>query len=196
MFTVIKDDLYRYTGDCSFKSFMKTYLFVPGFRFSFWMRVSKLLLNKKMLRPLFYFSVLRWRHYAIKYGIHISYKANIGNGLYIGHCGGMIIGHLANIGKNFNISQGVTIGRTNRGDKKGRPIIGNNVYIGAGAKLIGNITIGNNVAIGANAVVTHSVPDNAVVAGIPARIISYRGAEGYVERTIEEKTQYYKSYYL
>ena len=88
------------------------------------------------------------------------------------------------IGDNVNISQGVTIGQTNRGKRKGVPVIGNGVYIGPGAKVIGKVTIGNNVAIGANAVVTEDVPDNACVAGVPAKIVSMNGAEGYVGRKV------------
>lgn len=81
------------------------------------------------------------------------------------------------IGENCNIGQGVTIGIAGRGEKKGVPQIGNKVYIAPGAKIIGKIIIGNNVMIGANSVVTKDVPDNAVVAGVPAKIISYKGWE-------------------
>ena len=84
----------------------------------------------------------------------------------------------------MNISQGVTIGQVNRGKYQGVPTIGNGVYIGPGAKVIGKISIGSNVAIGANAVVTTDVPDNACVAGVPARVISMDGADGYVNRTV------------
>ena len=86
------------------------------------------------------------------------------------------------IGKNCNISHGVTIGIMNRGSKAGVPIIGDNVYIGPGAKIMGNIKVGDNAAIGANAVVTKNVPDNAVVVGVPAKVISYDGSEGYINR--------------
>ena len=89
------------------------------------------------------------------------------------------------IGKNVNISQGVTIGATYRGGKSEVATIGDGVYIGPGAKIVGAVCIGNNVAIGANAVVTHDVPDNAVVAGVPARIISMNGAGEYVIRKVE-----------
>ena len=87
------------------------------------------------------------------------------------------------IGNNCNISQGVTLGVTNRGAKKGCPTIGDNVYIAPGAKVIGNIVVGNDVAIGANCVLTKDVPDHAVVVGIPGKIISYNGSSGYINRT-------------
>ena len=93
----------------------------------------------------------------------------------------------AKIGKNCNISQGVTIGQSNRGKRAGVPVIGDSVFIGPGAKIFGAITIGNNVAIGANAVVTSDVPDNAVVAGIPARILSLLGSAGYVQHIYDPK---------
>ncbi|MFC2064935.1 serine O-acetyltransferase [Chloroflexota bacterium] len=75
------------------------------------------------------------------------------------------------------------MGKANRGEREGYPVIGDNVYIGPGAKIIGKVHVGNNVAIGANCVVTKDVPDNAVVAGVPGRVISMKGSEGYVENT-------------
>ena len=75
------------------------------------------------------------------------------------------------------------VGQANRGGNKGYPTIGDNVYIGPGAKIVGAVKVGNNVAIGANCVVTKDVPDNAVVVGVPGKIISYTGSEGYVNRT-------------
>jgi len=94
-------------------------------------------------------------------------QAIIGEGFYIGHFGGIIISPLARIGINCNISQGVTIGISGNGDKRGVPTIGDNVYIGAGAIIIGKITIGNNVRIGANAVVHKDIPDNSTVVVYP-----------------------------
>ena len=85
---------------------------------------------------------------------------------------GIVVSHYAHIGKNCWIAQQVTIGQAM--DKNVAPSIGDNVIIGAGAKILGGIRIGNNVTIGANAVVTHDVPDNCIVGGIPAKIIKYK----------------------
>lgn len=123
-------------------------------------------------------------HRSHRYGISIPRTVKIGKGFYIGHFGTIIVHGSAIIGDNVNISQGVTIGVTNRGSRQGVPVIGNQVYIGPGAKVIGGIRVGNNVAIGANAVVTKDIPDNAVVAGVPARIISMQGSDGYVNRIV------------
>jgi serine O-acetyltransferase len=109
------------------------------------------------------------------FGIEIGMRCEISGGLYLPHTVGTVIG--ANkIGRNVVIFQGVTLGAKEldlgyQPDK--RPTIGDNVTIGSGAKILGGIHIGNNVTIGANAVVTKSLPDNVVAAGIPARIIRY-----------------------
>jgi serine O-acetyltransferase len=108
---------------------------------------------------------------------------NIGYGFYIGHFGGIVVNGQSRIGNNVNISHGVTLGQANRGRNIGYPTVGDYVYIGPGAKIIGNVNIGNHAAIGANSVVTKDVPNNAVVAGVPATIISDQGSSGYVNRT-------------
>jgi len=96
---------------------------------------------------------------------------SIGPGFFIQHGFVTAIG-AEKIGENCWVNPGVTIGYKN---EKGIPTIGNNVYIGAGAKILGPLTIGDNVIVGANAVVTKSVPSNCTVAGIPARIIKRDG---------------------
>ena len=116
-------------------------------------------------------------------GIAIPHVTQIGSGFYIGHFGGIVIHEDCKIGKNCNISQGVTIGQANCGERAGCPVIGDNVYIGPGAKIFGAITIGSDVAIGANCVVTKDVPDHAVVVGVPGRVVSDAGSAGYVNRT-------------
>jgi serine O-acetyltransferase len=119
----------------------------------------------------------------IRYGILIPGDVKIGRGLHIGHPGGIVVHPAVTIGANCNLSHGVTIGMSSRGGLAGCPAVGNDVYIGPGAKVFGRISIGNGVAIGANAVVTRDVPPGAVVAGIPARVISGRGSDGYVCNT-------------
>lgn len=182
---LLKSDLYRYTGKkITWKMFRRNMRRNWGFQYSFWLRTCKFLSGIRRIR--FFLlpianSILT--HYMIKYGIGIPYTTQIGPGFYISHIGGIIVHNNCVIGKNCNISQGVTLGQTNRGARKGTPTIGDNVYIGPGAVVIGNIKIGNNVAIGANCVVTKDVPDNGVVVGVPGKVISYQGSSGYINRT-------------
>jgi serine O-acetyltransferase len=134
------------------------------------------------------YTVYRFAHfmfmrYTYKFGISIPFETSIGSGFYIGHFGGIVVNERSVIGKNCNISHGVTLGEANRGERKGCPVIGDNVYIGPGAKIVGAVRIGNDVAIGANSVVTKDVPDHSVVVGIPGRVISQDGSAGYVNRT-------------
>lgn len=113
-------------------------------------------------------------------GISLPYSAKIGKEFYIGHFGGIIIHSDAIIGNNCNISQGVTIGVSGRGEKRGVPVIGNNVYIGANAVVAGAISIGDNVVIGANSLVIEPVGTNTTVIGVPAKKVSTNNSEPYI----------------
>lgn len=181
VFRLIKQDLYRYTGG---GGFLKTYLAVPGFKYTCILRLIQNAKKTKYLFPITCLLKIKLLLMQRHYGIQIPWDTKIGKGFYVGHYGTIVVNGSAVIGDNVNISQGVTIGQANRGKRKGVPTIGNEVYIGPGAKVIGKITIGNNVAIGANAVVTDDVPDNACVAGVPAKIISMNGSTGYVNRKV------------
>ena len=103
-------------------------------------------------------------------GIELPCEVPVGRNFRIDHFGDIIVSGYASFGDNCIIRNGVTVGLKNI-EEKAAPKIGNDVNIGTGAKLLGNITIGNNVDIGANAVVISSVPDNSIAVGIPARII-------------------------
>ena len=104
-----------------------------------------------------------------KTGIEIHPGAKIGKNLFIDHGTGVVIGEDSIIGDNVVIYQGVTLGSTGKEKGKRHPTIGDNVLIGANAKILGNIKIGNNVKIGANAVVLKNVPNNSTVVGVPAK---------------------------
>ena len=108
-------------------------------------------------------------------GIEIHPGAAIGNGFFIDHGMGVVIGETTIIGENVTIYQGVTLGGTGKEKGKRHPTIGNDVVIGTGAKVLGNITIGDNSYIGANAVVIKDVPANSTVVGVPGRITKQDG---------------------
>ena len=94
--------------------------------------------------------------------------------------GGVVINGGVKIGANVNVSQGVTIGIHNRGERRGCPVIEDCVYIGPGAKIFGNVLVRRGAAIGANAVVTKDIPTNGVAVGVPAKVVSFNGSKGYV----------------
>jgi len=110
--------------------------------------------------------------------IDISERAVIDEGLFIAHIGNIVIGYPAEIGHHASIHQGVTIGGEGSGGDY--PKIGNMVYLSAGAKIVGPVKIGNGVVVGANAVVVKDAPDNAVLGGVPAKIISSRGSREFI----------------
>ena len=108
-------------------------------------------------------------------GIEIHPGAMIGSGLFIDHGMGVVIGETAILGDNVTMYQGVTLGGTGKERGKRHPTVGNNIVIGAGAKVLGNISIGDNTYIGANAVVLRDVPPNSTVVGVPGRITKQDG---------------------
>ena len=123
-----------------------------------------------------------------KYLCQIPYTTKIGEGFYIGHAVGIIINPKAIIGKNVNIAQGVTIGQENRGKRKGTPTIGDKVWIGANAVIVGKIKIGNDVLIAPNSYINFDVPDHSIVLGNPGKIIYRENAtKGYINKIIEKE---------
>ncbi|MCA1582651.1 MAG: serine O-acetyltransferase [Acidobacteria bacterium] len=180
---LVLSDLYRIRGNTRFLPFLRTLIFGDAYRYNFWMRTCQFSIGHPALKVTLY--PLAWimlRHYTYKLGISIPYQTQIESGFYIAHSGGIVVNANSRIGKNCNLSHGVTLGEGSRGRNKGYPTIGENVYIGPGAKLVGAVTVGNNAAIGANCVVTSDVPESAVVVGVPGKVISYAGSEGYINR--------------
>lgn len=176
-------DLYRhFNGQRGVAAGLRAYRLVPGFRFMFWLRLAAMTRGSGWLwRPAHLLARLMHKRLRFRFGISIPYTTRIGAGFYIGHFGGIVVNEAVVIGRNCNISQGVTIGQLNRGSRKGVPVIGDAVYIGPGAAIIGAVTIGNGCAIGANAVVSRDLCRDAVAVGVPATVISTQGSNGYVD---------------
>jgi serine O-acetyltransferase len=114
-------------------------------------------------------------------GICLPGRAVIGPGLYIGHFGPLVVHRDAVIGHRCNLSQGVTIGVSGRGERRGVPRIGDRVYIATNAVVVGKITVGDDAVIGANSVVREDVAPHTTVLGVPATVISQRGSEDYID---------------
>jgi serine O-acetyltransferase len=168
---ILKQDIKRtfdYVEGSLLKKCIVTFL-APGvqaviiFRFGNWVSQQSIIL-KIVLFPIYMFLNMLIQ---VLWGIEIQYSARIGAGLYIGHFGGITISGDAVIGKNANISQNITIGIAGDGEKRGVPVIGDNVYIAPGARLFGKIQVGDNVKIGANAVIHKNIPNNAVAVLYP-----------------------------
>lgn len=167
-------DYFRMTGERyrpGFKSYIKRLLF-HNLRFMFWYRRFQ---NKhSLLARAVLYSLSR------KYGLEISPNAQIGKGLYLGHPYNITVGEGCVLGINVNLHKGCTIGQTNRG-KSGSPHIGDNVFVGINATIIGEICIGNDVLIAPNSFVNFDVPDHSIVVGNPGVIHhSDNAVNGYV----------------
>tara|TARA_R110001592_G_scaffold362857_1_gene678558 strand:- start:7573 stop:8136 length:564 start_codon:yes stop_codon:yes gene_type:complete len=181
---LIESDLYRYTGEKkTFTNFCRTFILVPGFRYTYFLRKASKF-SKKDPRRWFYWVVLR--RIGMKFGFQISDRTSIEEGFYIGHFGSIVITHNAIIGSNCNINVGVVIGQTSRGNKKGPPVIGNSVWIGSNSIVVGKIKVGSNVLVAPGAFVNFDVPDNSIVIGNPGKIIKKDDAtKSYIKRILK-----------
>jgi len=188
LYSALKADvaLYPKQGDSFFRKIInclvtnpintqhQIYRYVRALRFAEYHGNNSVLKKNKSVSGLWHTMLMMYYYWKLR---QISYKTGFqippgtcGPGLQIWHYGYIIINGNARIGKNLTIYPGVEIGHKVPGG--GCPVIGNDCFIGAGAKIFGEINIGNNVTIAPNAVVTKNVPDNVVVGGIPAKIIS------------------------
>ena len=157
--------------DPAAKSFIEILLLYPGLHALIVYRVANQLWRLHI--PL----VPRWLSQLGRFwtGIEIHPGATIGKKLFIDHGMGVVVGETAIIGDNVLLYHGVTLGGSGKESGKRHPTVGNHVVVGAGAKILGNITIGDNSYIGANAVVIKHVPPNSTVVGIPGRITKQDG---------------------
>ena len=180
--SILQKDFYRESGKYLSHFQILKKCFSPNLHYIYWFRNAQKH-SKSSLIGKFYRLILR--HYQIKYGFQIYPETEIGEGFYLGHWGSLVINPKAKIGKNCNIAQGVTIAQANRGKNEGVPVIGDEVWIGPNAVIVGKITIGNNVLIAPNAYVNTDVPDNSIAWGNPATITPKANAtEGYINNRV------------
>jgi serine O-acetyltransferase len=165
---------YRVTADPP----LRTLFLTQGFWASCLYRLSHALLGRtRLLRPLV---ALAQKLVEIITGISLPAECEIGEGLYIGHYGCIILAGGCRIGHNCSLAQNVTIGVAGTGGERGAPVIGNRVFIGAHSVIVGRITVGDDAVVCAGSVVMRPVPARAVVMGNPARVVSYEGSFEYV----------------
>ena len=169
-------DLYRYNGQKGIRHLLDTAIRKADFR---WVLLFRFYQSRR--HPILF----RWllRRCSRKTGIQIGWHTQIGEGLVLVHCGDIAVNNEAVIGKNCTLYQGVTIGMEFRGERKGNPVIGNNVWIGSNACVVGHVTIGDDVLIAPLSFVNFDVPSHSIVIGNPAKVVHREHAtEGYITR--------------
>lgn len=165
-----KDIEYIMENDPAARAKIEILLLYPSLHALIMYRISHLFYNKK----LFFIARLISQISRFITGIEIHPGAKIGEGILIDHGMGVVIGETAEVGNRVTIYHGTTLGGTGKDIGKRHPTVGNDVVIGAGAKILGPINIGSNVKIGANAVVVKDVPNGATVVGIPGKVIKIK----------------------
>ena len=157
--------------DPAVKSRLEAALLYSGLHAILAYRVSNKFYKRKM------YTTARFISQAARFltGIELHPGATIGEGLFIDHGSGVVIGETTIIGDNCTLYQGVTLGGTGKDTGKRHPTLGNNVMVGAGAKVLGNFTVGDGAKIAAGAVVLGPVPENATAVGIPAHVVRVAG---------------------
>lgn len=174
MFDTLKNDVKAIKErDPACRSTLEVITCYPGFHILFYHRTAHWLW-KKGFKLLARMVSQTGRFFT---GIEIHPGATIGPGFFIDHGMGVVIGETAEIGENVTIYHGVTLGGTSWKKEKRHPTIGNNVVIGAGAKVLGPFKVGDNSKIGSGSVVVHEVPPDSVVVGVPGRITYRNGSK-------------------
>ena len=168
MFYKIKKDIeYIMENDPAARTKLEVFLLYPSIHARLAHMISHFLYKKNLL----FLARLISQIARFLTGIEIHPGATLGAGILIDHGMGVVIGETAELGDRITIYHGTTLGGTGKEKGKRHPTVGNNVVIGAGSKVLGNIKIGSNSKIGANSVVLHDVPEGATVVGIPGRVV-------------------------
>jgi serine O-acetyltransferase len=178
MFRQIREQVETiFRDDPAAKSTLEIVLCYPGLHAVVWHRLAHYLYKRK------FYLLARMVNSQARFltGIDIHPGATIGKRFFIDHGMGVVIGETAEIGDDVLLYQGVTIGGTGGAKGKRHPTIGNNVVVGAGAKVLGNIVIGDYAKIGAGSVVIRAVPEHSTVIGIPGRVVKTAKESGPLE---------------
>jgi len=179
-----KSDIQKYKTYSKGKSSLVLILTTQGLWALFVYRLSNAIYTSRLPKPikkgLLLGAIIHQKIIEVLTGISLPYAATIGERFYIAHFGQIIIHPKAIIGNNCNIAQGVTIGVSGRGNKRGVPVIGNNVFIAANAIVAGKINVGDNSVIGANSLVVNNVTENTTVVGVPAKQVNSNSSKGYI----------------
>lgn len=172
MLKQIKQDIkVVFDRDPAAKSVLEVLLCYPGLHAIWLYRISNYLFKRGWVllpRMICYFN-------RVLTGVDFHPGATVGEGLFIDHATGVVIGETCVIGNNVTLYQGVTLGGTGKEKGKRHPTIGNNVVVASGAKVLGSFTVGDNVKIGAGSVVLREVPPNSTVVGIPGKVVWHDG---------------------
>lgn len=168
-FPNIREDLKTYQGDWTCQGFW----IMTVYRFGRW-RYS--ISNPFLRKPFSFLYKVMFKVIQILTGTELPCEVAVGRGFRIDHCAGIVISGFASFGEHCILRNGVTVG-LRRVTEPSAPKVGNYVDIGAGAKILGNITIGDHVTVGANAVVLEDVPSHSIAVGVPAKIIKRNGYE-------------------
>lgn len=183
---LIGTDHHRYHGQFKPLSLLKDLFFNRGFKITFCYRIAHYFYVNQQKIALRLFN-LYYFNLQTRFCCELPYETEIGPGFYFGHVFGTIVNAQCRFGKNVNMSHAVTLGKIAKGPRAGAPVVGDNVYIGPGAKIIGGIQLSKGTTVGANAVITKDTPEDAVMVGIPAKILSLKGSGDYIIRTVEDE---------
>lgn len=172
MFQQIKRDIQAvFERDPAARTITEVLFCYSGLHAIWWHRLSNRLWRWELpLTARFISQLARWLT-----GIEIHPAAKIGEGLFIDHGMGVVVGETAELGRNVTLFQGVTLGGTGKEKGKRHPTLGDNVLIGAGAKVLGSFKLGDNVLVGSNAVVLQPLPSNSTAVGVPAEVVRLNG---------------------
>jgi serine O-acetyltransferase len=181
---LVRSDLCRspsYTRTLS--GFIRAYLNAPSFRYCVYLRACQVLGRRRgpLYRSALVLTRLLLKRYSIMYGFQFGHRANVGPGLMLPHHGRVIVNGAAIIGANVTIHPGAVIAQADRGRRQGVPRIGDRVWIGPNAVIVGKVSVGDDALIAPLSYVNDDVEAGSVVAGSPAVRISGRGSQGYIE---------------